>query len=62
MANVQSIVEHLMNEYDNSIGARQISLADAIEVTDQLLEALNDRLLALHNDEEKQADAPAEEA
>jgi len=57
MANIESIVESLLNEYDNSISARQVSLADAIEVTDQLISALRERLQALHDDQ-KNADQP----
>jgi hypothetical protein len=61
MANVEDIVQSLLNEYDNSIGARQVNLAEAIEVTDQLIDALKERLQALHDDE-KAADANDEDA
>jgi len=60
MANVEEIVESLLNEYDNSVGARQVSLAEAMEVTDQLIDALRERLQALRDDE-RHADDPPEQ-
>jgi hypothetical protein len=44
------MLERLLNEYDNAISPRQCSLDDAITFTEQLVEALEERLWALHGD------------
>jgi hypothetical protein len=53
MANVEQLVEHLLDAYENAVGS--VSLAEAIEITDRLREALDAHAYALRDDEKQVA-------
>jgi hypothetical protein len=50
MTDISAAVEHLMEAYDNATGTRQVSLDEAIEITESLIDELQMRLQALISD------------
>lgn len=50
---VEGVVEHLLEEYDNATGVRQVTLEEAITITENVIEELQMRLEMLNADKAK---------